>query len=133
MEDSTVNSLRIDRWLWCARFFKTRTLAADAVKGGHVRVNGQRVKPARDVKVGDTLLIAQGHTEREIEVLAIPVRRGPAPEAAACYAESEESIARRQEAAQRRAVERELFRAPTAGRPDKRTRRLLRARRHRDE
>lgn len=133
MEGESGNSLRIDRWLWCTRFFKTRTLAADAVKGGHVRVNGQRVKPARDVKIGDTLLITQGNTEREVTVLAIPVRRGPAPEAAGCYAESEESIARREEAAQRRAIERELFRAPTAGRPDKRTRRLLRERRLRED
>lgn len=133
MEGESGTSLRIDRWLWCTRFFKTRTLAADAVKGGHVRVNGQRVKPARDVKIGDTLLITQGNTEREVTVLAIPVRRGPAPEAAGCYAESEESIARREEAAQRRAIERELFRAPTAGRPDKRTRRLLRERRLRED
>ena len=122
-------SLRIDRWLWCARFFKTRSVAADAVKGGHVRVNGQRAKPARDVKVGDTLTILQGDVEREVTVAGIPARRGPAPEASRCYVESEASIARRLEAQERRAADRELQRAPTPGRPDKRTRRLLRARR----
>ncbi|HEX6993529.1 MAG TPA: RNA-binding S4 domain-containing protein [Gammaproteobacteria bacterium] len=128
-----MESLRIDRWLWCARFFKTRSLAADAVKGGHVRVNGQRAKPSRDVKVGDTLEILQGGIEREVTVAAIPVRRGPAPEASLCYVETEASIARRAEAEERRRIDRELYRAPTAGRPDKRTRRLLRARRLGDE
>lgn len=127
------DSLRIDRWLWCARFFKTRSLAADAVKGGHVRVNGQRAKPSRDVKVGDTLEILQGGIEREVTVAAIPMRRGPASEASLCYVETEASIARRAEAEERRKVERELYRAPTPGRPDKRTRRLLRARRIGDE
>jgi ribosome-associated heat shock protein Hsp15 len=122
-------SLRIDRWLWYARFFKTRSLAADAVKGGHVRVNGQRAKPARDVKVGDILTVVQGDVEREVAVARIPVRRGPAPEASTCYAESEASIARRAEAQERRAIDREMLRAPTPGRPDKRTRRLIRARR----
>jgi len=126
-------SLRIDRWLWCARFFKTRSLAADAVKGGHVRVNGQRAKPARDIKVGDTLVILKDGIEREVTVAAIPVRRGPAPEASRCYVETEASIARRAEAEQRRKLERELYRPPTAGRPDKRTRRLLRARRTGDD
>lgn len=129
--DAGVNqeSLRIDRWLWCARFFKTRSLAAGAVKGGHVRVNGQRAKPARDVRVGDTLTILQGEVEREVTVAGIPTRRGPAPEASRCYVETEASIARRLEAQERRKAERELQRAPTPGRPDKRTRRLLRARR----
>jgi ribosome-associated heat shock protein Hsp15 len=128
-----MDTLRIDRWLWCARFFKTRSLAADAVKGGHVRVNGQRVKPARDVKIGDELTIAQGDVERGVTVVGIPARRGPAPEAMQCYVESEESIARCREAAERRGAERALYRPPTEGRPDKRTRRLLRQRRQTDE
>jgi ribosome-associated heat shock protein Hsp15 len=128
-----LDSLRIDRWLWCARFFKTRSIAADAVKGGHVRVNGQRVKPARDVKIGDQLTIMQGDVERAVTVSGIPARRGPAPEAMQCYTESEESLARHREAAEQRAVERALYRAPTPGRPDKRTRRLLRQRRQTDE
>lgn len=125
--------LRIDRWLWCARFFKTRGLAAEAVKGGHVRVNGQRVKPARDVKVGDRLTIAHGDTERDVDVVAIPTRRGPAPEAAKCYVETEVSIGRRQAAAEQRMIERDVARVPTAGRPDKHTRRLLREKRLRGD
>lgn len=129
----TEGVLRIDRWLWCARFFKTRGLAADAVKGGHVRLNGQRVKPARDVKVGDRLAITQGEIEREVDVTAIPARRGPAPEAARCYVETQASIERREAAAAKRAIEREVARVPTPGRPDKHTRRLLREKRLRGD
>ncbi|HEX7081864.1 MAG TPA: RNA-binding S4 domain-containing protein [Gammaproteobacteria bacterium] len=122
-------ALRIDRWLWCARFYKTRSLAAQAVKGGHVRVNGQRAKPAREVRVGDILSITKDDLEREVTVAGIPSRRGPAPEAARCYVETAESIARGQEAAERRSIDRLLGRSPTPGRPDKRTRRLIRAQR----
>jgi ribosome-associated heat shock protein Hsp15 len=122
--------LRIDRWLWCARFYKTRSLAAAAVKGGHVRVNGLRPKAAREVKIGDVLTVQRDETEYEITVAAIPERRGPAPEAARCYVESEASIERRRAEAERR---RAAPLAPTAGRPDKRTRRLLRARRQAEE
>lgn len=129
----TQGALRIDRWLWCARFFKTRGLAAEAVKGGHVRLNGQRVKPARDVKVGDRLAITQGEIEREVSIAAIPARRGPAPEAARCYIETEASIERREAAAARRAIERDVARVPTPGRPDKHTRRLLREKRLRGD
>ncbi|HEX5420863.1 MAG TPA: RNA-binding S4 domain-containing protein [Gammaproteobacteria bacterium] len=128
--DHSQNGLRIDRWLWCARFYKTRSAAAEAVKGGHVQVNGQRAKPAREVKIGDKLAILRDEIEYEVGVTAIPMRRGPASEAQACYAESETSIARRRAEAERRALAREAGGlAPTAGRPDKRTRRLLRAKR----
>lgn len=117
--------LRIDRWLWCARFFKTRSLAAQAVRGGHVQLNGQRVKAAHAVKVGDALtIVLREDTEREVRIDAIPARRGPAPEAAACYTETAESIERRRLAAERRALA-PAFGPPTEGRPDKRTRRLL--------
>lgn len=124
--------LRVDRWLWYARFFKTRSVAADAVKSGHVRVNGQRAKPAREVRVGDELLITRGDEEFEVSVKAIPLRRGPAVEAALCYAESDASIERRRESAERRSIDRKVLRAPTSGRPDKRTRRLMRAKRQED-
>jgi ribosome-associated heat shock protein Hsp15 len=89
--------LRIDRWLWCARFFKSRSAAAEAVRGGRVRLNGGRVKPAHDVKPGDDLTIELGAhgDEREITIAAIPARRGPASEAATCYVESLESVERR--------------------------------------
>lgn len=116
---------RIDRWLWCARFFKSRSAAADAVRGGHVRLNGQRVKPAHAVKIGDALWIeAPRATERDITIVGIPVRRGPAPEAATTYAETAESLERGRRAREERAL-RVAFAPPTEGRPDKRTRRLL--------
>jgi ribosome-associated heat shock protein Hsp15 len=117
--------LRIDRWLWCARFFKSRSAAAEAVRGGHVRLNGQRIKPAHAVRVGDTLLIERGAaTEREVAVAAIPARRGPASEAARSYVETAESLERARRAAEARAL-RPVLAPPTVGRPDKRTRRLL--------
>jgi ribosome-associated heat shock protein Hsp15 len=117
--------LRIDRWLWCARLFKSRTAAAEAVRGGHVRLNGQRVKPAHAVKVGDALVIVSAHgAEREVAIATIPERRGPAPEAALTYVESADSIERRRRAAEERAA-RASYVPPTTGKPDKRTRRLL--------
>jgi ribosome-associated heat shock protein Hsp15 len=124
-ESGSPDRLRIDRWLWCARFFKSRSGAADAVRAGHVRLNGLRVKPAHDVKVGDALAIARDESvEREVTVAAIPARRGPASEAAGCYVESAESLARQRAAADQRAL-RPALAPPTPGRPDKRTRRLL--------
>jgi ribosome-associated heat shock protein Hsp15 len=123
--NSSGDELRIDRWLWCARFFKTRTVAAGAVRAGHVRLNGQRVKPARDVKIGDALtILRRDESEREVRVTAIPLRRGPALEAAACYVETPESTERRRVLAEARAAA-ILPEPPTPGRPDKRTRRLL--------
>jgi len=117
--------LRIDRWLWCARFFKTRSVAAEAVRSGHVRLNGQRVKPAHAVRIGDALTVElRDESERDVVIAAIPARRGPAPEAAATYDETPESIERRRQAAEQRAL-RPAFAPPTEGRPDKRTRRLL--------
>ena len=123
--DDAADRLRIDRWLWCARLFKSRSAASEAVRGGHVRLNGQRVKPAHPVKVGDALQVtlSQG-VERDVAIAAIPLRRGPAPEAAASYVESPESIERRRKAAEERATRVSCV-PPTAGKPDKRTRRLL--------
>jgi ribosome-associated heat shock protein Hsp15 len=123
--------LRIDRWLWCARLFKTRSAAAAAVRAGHVRLNGQRIKPAHAVRIGDSLTVQHGEVERAFTIAAIPVRRGPAPEAAASYVETPESIERRRVATEQRALW-SVLQPPTAGRPDKRTRRLLRAR-HRSD
>ncbi len=122
--------LRIDRWLWCARFYKTRSIAAEAVRGGHVRVNGERVKAAREVKIGDALTVQRGDAEVEVVVTGIPQRRGPAPEAARCYEETAASIERREQAAAARAALR--IEPPTRGKPDKRTRRLLRSHLRRD-
>jgi ribosome-associated heat shock protein Hsp15 len=124
-DDHRSDRERIDRWLWCARVFKSRSAAADAVRAGHVRLNGNRVKPAHDVKVGDTLAIGRGDdSERDVTVAAIPLRCGPASEAARCYVESAESLERQRAAAEQRAL-RVAFEPPTVGRPDKRTRRLL--------
>jgi len=123
--DDAADRLRIDRWLWCARLFKSRSAAAEAVRGGHVRLNGQRVKPSHAVKIGDALQVSLRHgIERDVAIAAIPTRRGPAPEAAASYVESSESIERRRKAAEERAA-RASYLPPTAGRPDKRTRRLM--------
>ena len=120
-------ALRIDRWLWCTRFYKSRGLAADAVKAGHVRLNGQRAKPAREVRSGDKLVIVRGLLEQEVVVMAIPARRGPAPEAAGCYEETPESTERHRLRQEQRAGT-DAARAPTARRPDKHTRRLIRDR-----
>jgi ribosome-associated heat shock protein Hsp15 len=123
--DDASDRLRVDRWLWCARFFKSRSAAAEAVRGGHVRLNGQRVKPAHAVRVGDALQISLPRgPERDVAIAVIPTRRGPAPEAAASYVETPESIERRRKAAEERAA-RGSYLPPTAGKPDKRTRRLL--------
>jgi ribosome-associated heat shock protein Hsp15 len=116
--------LRIDKWLWAARFFKTRSLAARAVEGGRVQVNGERVKPAKEVKPGDEVLIHIGELEWVIEVRGVVTRRGPAEEARTLYEEREDSRARRQ------AILEERKRAPEPafglrGRPTKRDRRLL--------
>ena len=121
----SADSLRIDRWLYCVRLFKSRSLAAEAVRAGHVRVNGQRVKAARDVVPGDSLAIEKRGVELDVEVAGIPKRRGPASEAVTFYRETEESIGRRESA---RAARAGAEPAPTRGRPDKRTRRLLRER-----
>lgn len=118
------DSVRIDKWLWAARFFKTRSLATDAVDGGKVRLNGDRVKPARGVKPGDTLDIDNGSTEWEVVVQGLSDKRGSATAAQALYLETEKSIAERQ----RNAEQRKLFREPSEaikGRPTKRDRRLL--------
>lgn len=113
--------LRVDKWLWCARFFRTRGLAQAAVEGGHVQVNDDRVKPSRHLRVGDRLRIRRGQETMDVEVIAIPARRGPAEEARACYRESGESEASRLHA---RELRRLAPRGP-ARRPDKRDRREL--------
>lgn len=125
MTDSP-DSIRIDQWLWAARFFKTRSLAKQAVEAGRVEVGGQRPKASRAVRVGDRLGIARGDEHFEIDVLAISAVRGPAPVAQALYAETEDSKARREKVRAERAAMRDGYRAPEQ-RPDKRARRLIRA------
>ena len=114
--------VRIDKWLWAARFYKTRVLAAEAVNAGHVRVNGERVKPARILRVGDRLTIRRGAVEMTVDVLGLSSRRGPASEAQALYRETGASRrAREAEAAARRL---EGASRPRR-RPDKRARRRI--------
>ncbi|HVW68712.1 MAG TPA: S4 domain-containing protein [Steroidobacteraceae bacterium] len=116
---------RIDRWLFGVRLFKSRSLAAQAVTGGKVHVNGERVKPSREVRAGDVVTFIRGTVEFECTVSAIPARRGPASEAAKCYVETAASEARRAEFAQRMRVASALAPRPDE-RPDKHDRQALR-------
>lgn len=117
--------VRLDKWLWAARFFKTRSLAAQAVDGGRVKLNGDRAKPSKDVKPGDRVEVAAGELRWDVEVLTVSARRGPAVEAAKLYAESEESRLRRDQAlARRRSAPQPAHDA--RGRPTKRDRRMIR-------
>ena len=118
------NTLRLDKWLWAARFFKTRTLAAEAVAGGKVKLNGERVKAAKAVRPGDALNIHIGPYEYVVRVLALSAKRGPAAQAALLYAESESSQAARKALATRLAAERRLV-TPPKGRPSKKERRQI--------
>ncbi|MEO7773094.1 MAG: RNA-binding S4 domain-containing protein [Steroidobacteraceae bacterium] len=115
---------RIDKWLWFTRFFKTRSAAAQAVTGGKVHVNGERVKPAHRVRIGNRLSVTLQSETHEIEVLALPARRGPAGEAQACYQESEASAHRRLAHREQRRIA-ELSQPKSDSRPDKRERRQL--------
>ena len=116
---------RIDRWLFAVRLFKSRALAAQAVAGGRVHLNGERVKASHEVRRGDVLTLMRGAVEFECTVRAIPARRGPAEAAARCYEESAASSARRAEFARRMKLAAALTPRPRA-RPDKRERRQLR-------
>jgi ribosome-associated heat shock protein Hsp15 len=116
--------LRIDKWLWAARFYKTRSLAAEAVDGGKVQVNGERVKPAKVLKAGDTLAIRNGHFAWQITVLALSERRGPATEASKLYSESDQSRREREEKSALLKIERQSNPFP-GGRPTKKQRRQI--------
>jgi ribosome-associated heat shock protein Hsp15 len=117
--------MRLDKWLWAARFFKTRTLATDAITGGKVQLNGARVKASREVKTDDRLEISNSETRWEITVKGLSDKRGPAPEARLLYEESEASISARETQRENR----KLVIDPAAdlhGRPTKRNRRQIR-------
>lgn len=121
MED---NNVRLDKWLWAARFFKTRSVATDAIDRGRVRIDGEPVKPARNVKLNDKLTIDNGSDRWEVIVAAISDKRGPAPVARTLYFETDESIARRENDK----TARRLFPEPSLeikGRPTKRDRRAI--------
>ena len=121
------DSLRIDRWLFYCRFFKTRGRATSAVTGGHVKVNGERTSPGNRVKCGDRIDLVRERLPYSLEVISIPSRRGPAAEAKASYVEDEDVVQRRAE--QLAALRQDRMLMPkTEGRPDKHTRRKLRER-----
>ena len=127
----TAERTRLDKWLWAARFYKTRSLAQEAVEGGRVHYEGQRTKPARDVQVGARLAITTGFDTREVIVTALADRRGSAQDAARLYTETAESIARREAAAaQRRAAA--ISNPVPDHRPDKHERRQLQKLREKD-
>jgi ribosome-associated heat shock protein Hsp15 len=118
------DKMRLDKWLWAARFFKTRSLATQAVDAGKVRLNGERAKPAREIKAGDRLQIGLGEAEWTLSVVGLSMQRGPAPVAQALYQEDVDSIAKRQQ----QMADRKLQANPAAeikGRPTKRDRRQI--------
>ncbi|HEX9787968.1 MAG TPA: S4 domain-containing protein [Candidatus Binatia bacterium] len=125
MDDRDQNAgIRLDKWLWAARFFKTRSLAADAVTGGKVELNGDRPKPSRTIRLGDKLTIRRGPYEWSVIVKASARLRGPASQAQQLYEETEESLRKRQAAA----AQIKLERPPefdAAGRPSKKDRRSI--------
>jgi ribosome-associated heat shock protein Hsp15 len=120
----TAEPVRIDKWLWAARFFKTRSAAQQAIEGGKVKLNGERTKPAKDLRPGDRLVIQIRGFEWDVEVLQLSAQRGPAPVARTLYVETEESQAKRALEVEKR----RRFNEPAStiqGRPTKRDRRVL--------
>lgn len=124
MDQNTDTRHRLDKWLWHVRFFKSRSLASEAVAGGRVKLDGERVKPAHEVRVGQTVSVTANQHTVDVTVLSLPSRRGPAAAAQACYAETQTSAERTaQHREQRRLAA--LLRPQTDHRPDKRERRQL--------
>ncbi|MDH3430225.1 MAG: RNA-binding S4 domain-containing protein [Gammaproteobacteria bacterium] len=124
---TSADSLRIDRWLFYCRFFKTRRLATAAVVGGHVKINGERTTPGSRIKCGDRIDLIRERLPYSLTVIAIPQRRGPAIEARKCFLEDEATV--RQRERQTAALRQDRMLMPkTDGRPDKHTRRKLRER-----
>ena len=119
-----MTTTRTDKWLWAARFFKTRSAATDAVAGGRVHVNGERVKPSKDVRVGDTVEISIGAVQRTVVVTAVADKRGSATVAATLYTETPESVARGERDRAQRRLARPLG-AELGERPTKQARRRL--------
>ena len=119
-----MSNVRIDRWLWAARFFKTRSLAKSAVEGGKVHLDNQRVKPSKEIRLGQALEIRRGDTVQTVIVLALSEQRGPAARAQTLYEETAESIEQRELRKSARRMERAGLTVPS-GRPDKKDRRAL--------
>lgn len=127
MKDENKQSLRLDRWLWFARFYKNRGLATAAVSAGHVKVNGERAKPGSKVSEGDIIDIVRDQLPFSLEAGPLPSRRGPATEARGCYIEDDATRVRRAEIVDSVRMDRQQM-PRTPGRPDKHTRKLLRDR-----
>ena len=124
------DSMRLDKWLWCARFYKTRSLAVEEISKGRVTVNGQAAKAARELRVGDNVALRQGPVARTVVIRALSNMRGPAPVAQQLYEETPESIAARAQAAEARRLAPEPATALREGRPTKRDRRDMDDLRH---
>ena len=122
---NVTETMRLDKWLWCARFYKTRSLATEEISKGRVTVNGQQAKPARDLRCGDTVALRQGPVARTVLVRALSGARGPAPVAQLLYEETAESIAARELAAEQRRLAPEPAATLQDGRPTKRNRRNI--------
>ena len=120
-----MEKLRIDKWLWAARFYKTRSLAVEEIDKGRVRINDQEVKPSREVKAGDTVALRQGTVIRTLTVHGVSSQRGPAPVAQQLYEETAESLTLRTVAAEQRRLNSEPADSLEHGRPTKRDRRSL--------
>jgi ribosome-associated heat shock protein Hsp15 len=118
-----MEKLRIDKWLWAARFYKTRTLASEEIDKGRVHINGVAVKPAREVKAGDTVMVRIGPISRSVVVQGVSDKRGGAPQAALLFTETPESVQARLAAAEQRRLAPEPALGHTQGRPTKRERR----------
>jgi ribosome-associated heat shock protein Hsp15 len=122
---TAMDSMRLDKWLWCARFYKTRALATEEIGRGRVTVNAQAVKAARELRVGDTVALRQGPVARTVVVRGLSAMRGPAPVAQQLYEETPGSIAARQQAAEQRRLAPEPAASLHEGRPTKRDRREM--------
>jgi len=120
-QSQSLNETRLDKWLWAARFYKTRSIAREMIDGGKVQINGERGRPAKAVKVGMLITLRQGDDLREVEVLEISDKRGGAPQAALLYQETADSISRRETIS----ANRKLVGAGPERRPDKKDRRAL--------
>ena len=124
--------MRLDKWLWAARFYKTRALAVQEIERGRVQVAGANAKPSRDLRPGDVVTLRQGLVSREVQVRALSTQRGPAPVAQRLYEETPASVAAREQAAATRRIAPEPAHAIEQGRPTKRDRRALDAQRRGD-
>ncbi|HMB57508.1 MAG TPA: RNA-binding S4 domain-containing protein [Arenimonas sp.] len=124
--EPNLEPVRLDLWLWAARFYKTRSLAKQAIEASRVEIDGQAVKASRGVRIGERLHVRRGDELFEIDILALSSKRGSAKVAQTLYSESEESIARRNAEREKRRLETAGYRAP-ASKPDKRARRLIQA------